>query len=66
MDRIYLDRNGHVWYATLNENGQSSNQRLFLSDAEEKNFLEFLGDAPTNYSIDYLQKLYGEFKRAYK
>ena len=66
MDRVYLDRNGHVWYATLHENGQNSNQRLFASDAEEIRFLDFLADSPTNYTVDYLQKLYGEFKRAYK
>lgn len=63
MDRIYLDHNGHIWYALLTEKGQSSNQRLFASDREEKDFLDFLGDNPANYSVHFLQQLYGEYKR---
>jgi hypothetical protein len=63
MDRLYLDRSGHLWYAILNENGQSSNQRLFSDNSEEKRFLDFLGDSPTNYSLQFLQQLYGEYKR---
>ena len=63
MDRIYLDRSGHVWYATLNENGQSSNQRLFASDKEEKDFLEYLEESPANFTVQYLQRLYNEYKK---
>ena len=63
MDRIYLDRRGHVWYATLNENGQSSNQRLFASDKEEKDFLEYLEESPANFTVQYLQRLYNEYKK---
>ena len=66
MDRIYLDYQGHVWYCSLNENGQSINQRLFASDAEEKNFLNYLEESPTNFGVHELQKLYNEYKTAMK
>lgn len=62
MDRVYLDKAGHIRYAILNEMGQSSNRRLFSDNDEERRFLEFLNDNPNNYSISYLQQLYGEYK----
>jgi len=64
MDRVYLDKAGHVWYCSLNENGQSSNRRVFSDNEEERRFLEFLNDSPGNYSIQFLQQLYGEYKRS--
>ena len=66
MDRIYLDHQGHVWYCSLNENGKSTNQRLFASDTEEKNFLDYLEESPANFGVQELQKLYNEYKTAMK
>ena len=63
MDRIYLDQSGHVWYATLHENGQNSNQRVFSDDGEEKRFLEYLGESPSNFSIHTLRQQYDEYRR---
>ena len=66
MDRVYVDSNGHVWYATLNENGKSTNQRIFANDEEEKMFLHYLRVSPASYSIHALQLLYNEYKSAKK
>jgi hypothetical protein len=63
MDRVYFDNSGRLCYCTLNENGTNSNQRVFASDAEEKRFLDYLGEDATKHDIRFLQRLYNEYKK---
>jgi len=66
MESLFKDKEGHLFYASLNENGQSICQRLISDDVQERAFIKFLDDEPTDYSLFELNRFYMQFNKQQK
>lgn len=61
MESLFKNKEGHLFYAMLNEQGKSICQRLITDDAQERDFIKFLDDEPTGYSLFELNRFYMQF-----